>query len=1418
MNPHPFRFPLRSAAMRGAFVVASLALALIAAGAVSANTPDPTSVTIAGSLQSELGCPADWQPDCASTHLVFDPGDGVWQGTFNVPAGAWEYKAALNNGWTENYGANAAPGGGNITLSLGAVAAVKFYYSHETHWVTSNKNAVIATAAGSFQSELGCSGDWQPDCLRSWLQDPDGDGVYTFTTSALPAGSYEAKVAINESWDENYGADGAPGGANIPFTVASDCSGVEFRYDATTHVLTIGPSGGPLPQPASVTIPGSFQSELGCSGDWQPDCAATHLGFDPGDGVWQGTFNIPAGNYEYKAALNDSWDENYGANAQLNGANLTLSLGSDAAVKFYYDNASHWVTSNKNAVIATVPGSFQSELGCPGDWQPDCLRSWLEDPDGDGIYTFETRALPAGNFEAKVAINESWDENYGAGGAPGGANIAFAVPQACANMFFRYDSSTHVLTISAQGAPKGNLALARAHWLTRDTLAWNPGPSAAGAVTKLHFAADGGLNLTTNGVEGGDSITLTYDASGLSAVLKEKFPYLADFSAFHIAPEDLAKAPAILRGQIAVSVTDANGTLMDATSLQIPGVLDDLYTFRGPLGPRFVSGAPTLAVWAPTARSVTLDLFDDGAPSTTATAVPMTGDPATGVWTATGTPGWNGKYYLYDVEVYVRSTGKVEHNLVTDPYSISLSTNSARSQLVDLDDPAWMPAGWTTYPKPRLAAPEDIALYELHVRDFSVNDTTVPAPWRGTFKAFTVMGSNGMRHLAALGRAGLTHVHLLPAFDFATVDEVKSHWLTPGDLSGFPPDSDRQQAAVTAVADQDGFNWGYDPWHYTVPEGSYATDPEGPARIREFREMVQALNRSGLRVVMDVVYNHTTAAGQDARSVLDRVVPGYYHRLNLDGNIETSTCCQNTATEHAMMEKLMVDSVTTWAKAYKVDGFRFDLMGHHMKSNMLAVRSALDALTPSEAGVDGKAVYVYGEGWNFGEVANNARGVNAVQANMAGTGIGTFNDRMRDGARGGGPFSPIRDQGFIDGLFYDPNETNQGSPADQQSRLLLLSDWIRSGLAGSLKDYQFVDRYGNLVPSSQVDYNGQPSGYTLDPQEVINYVSAHDNQGLFDTVQVKAPSSASLDDRIRMHNLGVDLVALAQGVPFFHAGDDILRSKSGDGNSYNSGDWFNALDFTYHSNTWGVGLPPARDNQANWPVLAPLLADPDLTASEGQIRGANEHFREMLAIRKSTPLFRLHTGAEVSGRLAFWNTGPSQLPGLVVMSLDDPHGDHDFRVKLVVTLFNANDDAQTFANPALAGWKIRLHPILASSADPVVRTAKFDRAAGAFSVPGRTTAVFVAPRSPQEQIDLLLGDVHDLVASGVLSPGRGNALASKLDAARGSLDRGRPNAAINQMNAFINQAQAFVRAEILTPAQGMDLIGNARIVIGNAGG
>ena len=815
----------------------------------------------------------------------------------------------------------------------------------------------------------------------------------------------------------------------------------------------------------------------------------------------------------------------------------------------------------------------------------------------------------------------------------------------------------------------------------------------------------------------------------------------------------IADARHLLKGQLVVAAFNG-GTVADATGVQIQSVLDDLYATAAALqtlGVSYSGAVPTVKVWAPTAKSVTLRRYAD-ATTTTFSSHTMTEDAASGVWSVTGDATWDRQFFLFDVEVYVPSTDAVEHNLVTDPYAVSLATDSARSQFVNLADADLKPAGWDALGKPALAAPEDIAIYEVHVRDFSINDPTVPAAQRGTFKAFTATGSDGMTHLLALQAAGLTHVHLLPAFDIASVPETAVARTPTPNPTGFGRSAQDQQAAVAATRAGDGFNWGYDPYHYGVPEGSYSTDPNGVTRIVEFREMVQTLNENGLRVVMDVVYNHTAASGQEDKSVLDKIVPGYYYRTTLDGTPETSSCCSDTASEYAMMEKLLIDTLVRWATEYKVDGFRFDLMNLHTVANAVNAKNAVQAVDPD--------IYVYGEGWDFGSAA--AKGLDyAKQTSMAGTGIGTFNDRLRDAAHGGydTDATQIRRQGFINGLSYDWNGYcyNNRDLADLQAKM----DILRSALR-----------------ASGTDWNGAGSPYTADPQESVPYVSKHDNETLFDQNVFKLPSGdgsglpgwcgsgisfTGIADRVRVQNLGLSLVGLSQGVPFFHMGSDILRSKSLDRNSYDSGDWFNKVDWSYadgsFDNNFGKGLPPAWDNNGRWTIMTPLLNNTavDPTAADAQANAA--HLREILRMRMSSPLFRLQTEADVNGRVTFYN-GDNTETALIVMGLSDaPSPDLDANYETILVFFNADKAAKTFTLAGANGFA--LHPVQADAtdADPVVQTAVFNDSTDTFTIPPRTTAVFVSaqPIEPPSSVDWVglmfpRGGVANPIAEGSFTP------------------------------------------------------------------
>ncbi|WP_229205556.1 MULTISPECIES: pullulanase-type alpha-1,6-glucosidase [unclassified Duganella] len=866
----------------------------------------------------------------------------------------------------------------------------------------------------------------------------------------------------------------------------------------------------------------------------------------------------------------------------------------------------------------------------------------------------------------------------------------------------------------------GNLNSANAHWLNATTLAW-PGVPASGASYKLYYAANGGLGSSVDGVTGADgSIALT-SAASLPTALQQKYPHLAGATALTITPYDANSLGAKASSQFAIAQFDSGGKLVQVTSLQLAGMLDSVFAraINAQLGVTFGSnGAPTFRVWAPTAKSVSLNLYPDANAPLAATYA-MKRDFGTGVWSYTAPDAsWvNRYYYTYNVQVLSRWAGNtLVNNTVTDPYSLSLNANSQRSFVANLDSHALKPNGWEGHPSPKLAHPADISLYELHIRDFSISDSSVPAAHRGKYLAFTDAHSNGMRHLGDMQKAGLSHIHLLPAFDIASVNETGCG--TPS-IPNAAANSTDQQAAVEAARGSDCFNWGYDPVHYTAPEGSYSSNAnDGAARVREFRAMVQGLHQQGLRVVMDVVYNHTSASQQGALSVLDKIVPTYYYRLNAGGGITNDSCCADTASENAMMAKLMIDSTSTWARDYKIDGFRFDIMGF----TPLAVMKQLQSAVNQAAGRD---IYLYGEAWNFGTVANDSRFVQARQANMYGSGIGSFNDRIRDTVRGGGCCDGgealLSQQGLINGVWYD----NNGHSSQTKDDLLRLGDLAKVALSGTLRDYRFTDRSGTLRKNSEIDYFGQQAGFAAQPSETINYVEAHDNQTLFDLNAYKLPQNTPLAERVRVQNLGAAFTVLSQGVPFLHAGQEILRSKSMDRDSYDAGDWFNLLDYSYQSNNFGVGLPLAAVNSGNWPLMSPILANPLIKPDTAAIVAARNVMNDYLAIRADSTLFRLRTAADVAARLRFHNTGPSQVAGVIVMSIDGQRYE-GAKYKSVVTLFNVTRTAQSVSAAELAGRHLKVHKVQRhSSSDTLARTATYNSADGSFTIPPRTTVVFV---------------------------------------------------------------------------------------------
>lgn len=977
----------------------------------------------------------------------------------------------------------------------------------------------------------------------------------------------------------------------------------------------------------------------------------------------------------------------------------------------------------------TLAGSFQDELGCAADWDPSCVATLMDDSDGDGIYEFTTGQIPDGTYDFKATHNFGWDENYGVDGVAGGANYTLSVKSGD-QVSFKYDSETHIVQIGGTSESVAGVGQSKAQWISTDTIAI-PRDLGSGQRFALYASKDASLRLDGEVISGVKPIELATVIGGLTDAQRKKFPHLANYRAVRVdmTREETATA---LRSQLALARFETQGEdskLTAFTGVQTAGAIDELYA-QGlenvELGVSFTGKKPTFRLWAPSAHRATLLITGKNEKTSRHDA---TFDKNSGAWTVMGRPQFTEAKYLWEVQVFVPGTGKIETNIVTDPYSVALTTNSTQSVAVNLEDPKHQPKQWRKAKAAGVEKDVDRSIYELQIRDFSVSDFSVPEEQRGRYGAFGTNGA-GSKQLKQLAEAGLTTVHLLPSFDIASIEEDENQRIETGcDLESLPAASPKQQECVSAHAADDGFNWGYDPFHFMAPEGSYASNPDGAERVEEFRGMVGSLHEMGLEVVLDQVFNHTAASGQADQSVLDKIVPGYFHRLDATGQVETSTCCQNLATEHAAAQKLMIDSLVVWAKDYKVDGFRFDLMGHHSRETMEAARSALDELEPGRDGVDGESIYLYGEGWNFGEVADNARFYQATQGQLNGTGIGTFNDRLRDAIHGGSPVdsSSTFRQGFGTGLGTDPNgHAVNGTAEEALKDLGHETDLVRLGLVGNLAGYEFLTSEGQMQRGDELDYRGAAAGYASQPGEVINYVDAHDNETLYDLTVLKLPRGTSMEDRVRMNTLSQAAVMYSQAVPFWHAGTELLRSKSLDRNSYNSGDWFNRIDFSGQENTFGSGLPPEADNKEKWDLMAPLLEDPELKPDAQAMSRAEGAALDLLRTRRDVGLLRLGSAELIEQKVSFPLSGPKAEPGIIVMRIDDRAGeDADSEHDGALVVFNASPQDHTQVVEELAGHEYDLAETLEQGSDKRVKSTSFDSSSGKLMIPARTAAVLV---------------------------------------------------------------------------------------------
>ena len=571
---------------------------------------------------------------------------------------------------------------------------------------------------------------------------------------------------------------------------------------------------------------------------------------------------------------------------------------------------------------------------------------------------------------------------------------------------------------------------------------------------------------------------------------------------------------------------------------------DNYFSYDGELGALYEKEGTLLRVWTPTAKSVEVWIYADDSFKGPSTKIEMVQKPK-GIFEAYLPGDQHGTIYVYKI-LFLNN----RESISVDPYARATTVNGMKSVIADLN--RTNPDGWGER-LPAFGLPEEAIIYELHIRDFSISETSGivnKGKFLGLTEKNTQNASGRKTGLDYLIDLGITHIQILPMFDYATVDEAN---LT-----------------------EPQYNWGYDPLNYNVPEGSYSTDPFDPFnRIFELKQMIRTLHENGLRVIMDVVYNHVYDPKDQA---LERTVPGYFYRYNADGSLANGTGVGNdTASERHMMRKYIIDSVKYWAKEYHLDGFRFDLMGIHDSVTMNAIREALDKIDPS--------IIIIGEGWEMSTPL--PEDLKASQKNaQAMPRIAHFNDSIRIAVKGS-DFGDEKDRGFISGKNY-------------------------------LEDLLLRNIKGAMHLSSHSSY--------VDPEQVIQYVEAHDNLTLYDKLLRSNPDDSE-EVRIKRHTLATSIVLLSQGVPFIHGGQEFLRTKAGVANSYQS---------------------PDEINQFEWERVTTFQE------SVAYVKG-------LIALRKSEYLFRLHTHEEIDAHF----TMLSENFNIVAFSLTNSE-------KKYIVIFNGN--------------------------------------------------------------------------------------------------------------------------------------------------
>ncbi len=1251
----------------------------------SAETPTEPEAAYYVAGTEDL-CGAGWDPGYAANKMTLNAA-GLYEKTFKcVPAGDHEFKIT-DGTWTNSWGKDG--GWDNYTFSTTEEKNVTITFNADTKAI-----AVILSAPEQDYYVAGtgslCGSEWSNNDPANKMS-LNAEGLYEKTFEKVPAGDHEFKIT-DGTWDNCWGDNGA----NYKLSTTEEYN-ITIVFNAETKEISVTMEKPELP---------FFVAGTGalCGSEWSNNDPANKMSLNA-EGLYEKSYqSVPAGKHEFKVT-DGTWDNCWGDN----GANYVFETTTETNVTITFNAETKEITVTTVEVVPYYVAG--TEDLCGTGWDPGFAANKMS-LNAEGLYEKTFKSVPAGKHEFKIT-DGTWSNSWG----DNGNNYIFETTEDH-NVTITFNAETKEINVILSEATPADPVLPpepveyditiKVHYFRADgdysdweVHMWN-GVESLSATRKFDEVDENGWPVATYYADASDTwvgfiikkpdwtkdpdgdrkIDISNVVSGTVHVYAKSGSALEDFQT--------DKSEATLGAKITAAVYDSQtGVLTVTTSMPIAEDPATAFTLEGPdgemtitsvtqvgtspnyvveyigeinsdevftvyyngapcvvtvpnvysteqfeaeytytgddLGANWTEGSTTFRLWAPTASAVSVNLYASGTEGTNdgIGTHAMTKD-VNGTWIVTVDGDLNGVYYTYSV------TRKGETVEACDPYARTTGVNGNRAMVIDLDSTD--PEGWENDNYVTQNNYTDAVIWELHVRDFSIDESSGMTN-KGKYLAFTESGTTVPGTDIATGvdymkQLGINYVHLLPVYDINSVDETTG-----------------------------GYNWGYDPKNYNVPEGSYSTDPyNGAVRVTEFKQMVQSLHEAGIGVVMDVVYNHVADAGQFC---FNQIVPGYFSRIHDDGSYQTNSGCGNdTASERSMVSKYIVDSVLYWAEQYHIDGFRWDLVGLIDVDTINATMAAVHAVNPD--------IIFYGEGWEMCSwttkegykdkmtIQNNADKVNNGDDVFA-----FFNDTVRNTLHGG-VFDHTA-KGFIAGG--------------------VISEQMWNTLFESFKGASHWGSANTVCPT---------------PLQTINYASCHDNYTLIDNITLDSPE-ATREQHVAMNNLAAAYYLTAQGVPFIHAGEEMLRSKP-DANA----------ETGYNHNTYAAG---DEINSIKWSTLA-----------NEEVMTTNQYYAGLIDFRKAHPALRQTDAAAIENSVFGSDAGFS---GAIAFYIDGTHVNDG---KLYVA-FNPQREAVSITLPD-GKWEVYVKGDKAG-------TEVLEVVEGTVEISAISTLVAVkVPENPLDNLDL----------------------------------------------------------------------------------